>query len=415
MYEYENGVKKKNVGYARIEARNGECKFTIHMQMPGLMDGIFPTYLIQRKNGDLDLIYLGDSVLKNQVMDSKLYTNEKNIMETGYGISDIGGILLFLNSEIFYATEWDDKPVVLTEVLEALKPKEHRAKTVAAIHPAREPDENTEEPANNEQQHTQAAPIQPRPERPGITQPELSMPDTAPQQPGTEQPQITPVRPGTGTEQTQTTPVQPGTEQPDSAVPLYKLPRGWKTVERLHSPQKEPPVNPWELAAKYKEYEERQNAGRPQKEDTEKGQDAYPFVNRKAEGKIQERDMTGEREENPPVDRIFDNYPRIYPFEDNEITLCVKIEPKDIGILPSEAWVYSNNSFLLHGFYCYHHIILAKINDRFGCRYILGVPGIYHNRERFMAKMFGFECFKSIRKRELKQGDFGYWYVTIPM
>ena len=30
-----------------------------------------------------------------------------------------------------------------------------------------------------------------------------------------------------------------------------------------------------------------------------------------------------------------------------------------------------------------------------------------------MARMFGFELFKSIRKRELKQGDFGYWYMEI--
>jgi hypothetical protein len=45
--------------------------------------------------------------------------------------------------------------------------------------------------------------------------------------------------------------------------------------------------------------------------------------------------------------------------------------------------------------------------------YLLGIPGIFHNRERFMARMFGFENFKSIRKRDLRQGDFGYWYLPI--
>jgi hypothetical protein len=111
--------------------------------------------------------------------------------------------------------------------------------------------------------------------------------------------------------------------------------------------------------------------------------------------------------------RFFDNYPRIYPFEDNEIISCVKIEPKDIGLLPKELWPISNNSFLLHGFYSYHHLIFAKMKNRFGCRYIIGIPGIYHGREQFMAKMFGYENFKSIRKRELKQGDFGYWYLPV--
>ena len=37
---------------------------------------------------------------------------------------------------------------------------------------------------------------------------------------------------------------------------------------------------------------------------------------------------------NPLLNKIFNNYPRIYPFEDNEVTRCVKIEPKDIGMLP---------------------------------------------------------------------------------
>jgi hypothetical protein len=122
-----------------------------------------------------------------------------------------------------------------------------------------------------------------------------------------------------------------------------------------------------------------------------------------------------EKPENPLAAKIFESYPRIYPFEDNEITMCVKIEPKDIGYLPVDAWVLSNNSFLMHGYYCYNHLIFAKMKDRFGCRYILGVPGIYHNRERFMARMFGFESFKSIRKRELRQGDFGYWYIPLSM
>jgi hypothetical protein len=122
---------------------------------------------------------------------------------------------------------------------------------------------------------------------------------------------------------------------------------------------------------------------------------------------------TAEMAEHATAKHFFENYPRIYPFEDNEITLCVKIEPKDLGKLSKEVWALSNNSFLMHGYYCYHHLIFAKMKDRYGCRYILGIPGIYHNRERFMARMFGFEEFKSIRKRELQQGDFGYWYLQI--
>jgi hypothetical protein len=55
------------------------------------------------------------------------------------------------------------------------------------------------------------------------------------------------------------------------------------------------------------------------------------------------------------------------------------------------------------------------MKNRSGGSYIIGIPGIYHNREKFMARMFGFENFKSIRKRELKQGDFGYWYLPVSL
>ena len=123
MYQYEDGVKKKNVGYARVESRNGQCRVTLHMQLLGLMDGVFPTYMIQRKDNDMDLIYLGDSILKNQVMDCRLITKASNIGDSGYGLSEMGGILLFLNEKVFYATQWDDKPIVLEKVLEALEEK----------------------------------------------------------------------------------------------------------------------------------------------------------------------------------------------------------------------------------------------------------------------------------------------------
>ena len=58
MYLYENGIKKKNVGFARIEVKDGQCRFTLHMQLPGQLDGIFPTYLIERTSDGMELIYL---------------------------------------------------------------------------------------------------------------------------------------------------------------------------------------------------------------------------------------------------------------------------------------------------------------------------------------------------------------------
>ena len=116
------------------------------------------------------------------------------------------------------------------------------------------------------------------------------------------------------------------------------------------------------------------------------------------------------------IERIFARYPGMYPFEDDEIVECVKLEPQDIGILPMEKWILANNSFLLHGYYTYRHLIFAKLRgENVKDNYILGVPGLYRDRERFMAGMFGFDKFKGVRGTERDYGEFGYWYMNLDL
>ena len=453
MYVYTNGIKRKNVGYARVEVRNGECRLKIYIQMEGVDEGIFPTYLIYRPGDEMDLIYIGDCVADNQLMEGRLTINENNVSDKGLKFSDMGGILLFLNTGVFYATQWDDKPIILDEVLHALKqkPKKHPAGTALEKAgsltekpaPAEETvfegkKNETEEKANidrhtaaeeiaftgkqadaehkesaekvakvvdsitdsQEEAETIAANIKPADQKEAVTEKQpVAGVNTAPDR------QV--ITEGTvlkskkeDLEEKLPAEKQAGSEgmavSKQSEMPVYMLPRGFKTKEIAKPPRMEKPLNPWEQVERYKRFEEEKNKASSQSP-TGKEMPAADQI----------------QKENQAIEKIFNSFPRIYPFEDNEIKRCVKIEPKDIGTLPASTWILSNNSFLLHGYYCYHHLIFAEITDRYGCRYIIVVPGIYHNRERFMARMFGFENFKSIRKRELRQGDFGYWYQEV--
>lgn len=432
MYQYESGVKRKNVGYARIEARNGQIKITLHMQLLGQLDSIFPTYLIQRDENGVNLIYLGDAVLKNQIMDSKLTAEENNIMNTGSKLSEMGGLLLFMHDNIFFASEWDDKPIVAKELLEALKPKKQIPKAVEEWEQDNRKEKDLQEGSQREQREARQGDRQEdgQGEQQEAWQDDLT---AASLSVAAAQPAKTEALSPEGLSLAE-----------EISMPKYKLPRGWKTVER----QQRPAVLPVEGVIKERKLaEERQLTGelpedKKMAEELEEGeqllaasvirgeqqlqnqqedsrqtledvqyQDSEQSTQQQTKSPLPEED--GEKAEHPVAKHLFDVYPRIYPFEDNEILLCVKIEPKDIGMLPKDLWALSNNSFLMHGFYCYHHLIFAKLKDRYGCRYILGIPGIYHSRERFMARMFGFECFKSIRRRELRQGDFGYWYIDV--
>ncbi len=76
--------------------------------------------------------------------------------------------------------------------------------------------------------------------------------------------------------------------------------------------------------------------------------------------------------------RLICHYPKVLAFDYENGCEILSIKPQDIGLLPREIWVYGNNSFLLHGYYNYRHLILARLNNPNGRpRYLLGVPGHY--------------------------------------
>lgn len=91
---------------------------------------------------------------------------------------------------------------------------------------------------------------------------------------------------------------------------------------------------------------------------------------------------------------------------------CKKIQRNDLVKLPRCEWRLANNSFLLHGYYNYKHLMLIREESR--C--LLGVPGIYHPREARAAATFGFVEFIPMAKldesweEEPNENErFGYW------
>ncbi len=107
-------------------------------------------------------------------------------------------------------------------------------------------------------------------------------------------------------------------------------------------------------------------------------------------------------------------YTKVLAFNYDNGCEILSIKPQDIGLLPREVWTYGNNSFLLHGYYNYRHLILAKLLDpQQPPRYLLGVPGHYFSNEKYMASMFGFPHFVLARKQPRGDGRFGYWYTDI--
>lgn len=106
-------------------------------------------------------------------------------------------------------------------------------------------------------------------------------------------------------------------------------------------------------------------------------------------------------------EQLLSTYEQIHPYGDNRI--YVKLQPKDFIILRENYQHLVNNSFLLHGFYNYRYLILGREKD-----FYLGVPGVFYEREKMVALMFGFEAFEC-EGGEAQEGKFGYYLRKVEL
>ena len=409
MYSYENGLKRKNVGYARVETRNRQCKFTLHVQMAGQPDSIVPTYLVFRNNEDIGVVYLGDSILRNQLVDNKLIAKEADIIEAGKGLGKACGIILFINSHQFCATYWDDEKVNVNDVLEALNPKKKPPNEInremvekSETEPKEEQEGKVLEDSTTEQDlkrvvddsealaiETLVESTEDESEETFVESTEDESEETFVESTEDEINEFSEEVTGNQLER-EDNQYREGLDNVEEKVPeksvgrILETPVEKATNKDMESLQHHDELSLYKLPGGYK---------------------FTQAVQRENRGKIQATRQSD--------DKYFIPFTKINPFEDKTVVMCVKMEPKDIGVLPKEVWSFSNNSFLLHGYYSYKYIIFAKLMDQRGPHYILGVPGVFNNKEKFVAKMFGFNNFKSAKKQTLRQGDFGYWYTVV--
>lgn len=267
-------------------------------------------------------------------------------------------------------------------------------------------------------------PVAPPPARPpqntgGPGQP--GRPDQNPGQPGMGpgqagprpgQPGAGPGQPGVNPGQPGMNPGQPGTRPGQSGInPLQ--PRAASSGMTSSGPGPRPDV------------------GQDQPDPSRNGGSGAPFpfrpiIQEKREelpkagvpGELEMLTLEEEPEEDPARvwNRFEKTYPKIQAFDSEHGCVILVIKPQDIGLLPREVWVYGNNSFLLHGYYNYRYLIVARLENPKGRpRYLLGVPGHYYSNEKYMASMFGFPHFVLSKKQPSGDGRFGYWYTDIQL
>lgn len=380
IYAYPGGVRDKNVGFAKAEVRNGQFKLTVSVK--GVYTDtpeLFGVYVMvdgkKHQPGGFTLLKTGTVMVNQGIGQYQDLFNPMNINQSGYTFEDISGIALARENEDFYRmfSLWEDCILNTEDIAFA------QAETAAASNPVAQAD--SEEVSVKEQVN-------------------------------------------------RTT----GQEAERKSAEMSGNVRESETVRRNAEDVSENEVEEAAVKSKLATPESAQSAGQQTDLQQETAQmkaqqvrameavQELLFRNTNPQGtmpqntKLQHTTLQNAKpqEEMPAFEKVFINRDFIDAFEDDYFYDCVEVTPELLKQLPIEDDAVVNNSFLVHGYYNFKHILFGKVceNDN-NTRYFIGVPGMYCNRERFMASMFGFCNFKKSHRSDYSNPYFGYWYQEI--
>ena len=380
IYAYPGGVRDKNVGFAKAEVRNGQFKLTVSVK--GVYTDtpeLFGVYVMvdgkKHQPGGFTLLKTGTVMVNQGIGQYQDLFNPMNINQSGYTFEDISGIALARENEDFYRmfSLWEDC-ILNTEDITFAQPE-----AAAASNPVVQAD--SEEVSVKEQVN-------------------------------------------------RTT----GQEAERKSAEMSGNVRESETVRRNAEDVSENEVEEAAVTSKPETPESAQSAGQradlqqdtaQMKAQQVRAMEAVQellFRNTNPQGTMPQntklQDTTPQnakpQEEMPAFEKVFINRDFIDAFEDDYFYDCVEVTPELLKQLPIEDDAVVNNSFLVHGYYNFKHILFGKVceNDN-NTRYFIGVPGMYCNRERFMASMFGFCNFKKSHRSDYSNPYFGYWYQEI--
>lgn len=378
LYEYEQGRRLRNVGFVKAEQGEREC--TLHIHGKGLhMKGErkLTVYLFFEEGDECVGIWQGTVDNVNPAINYRLYYTEEDAGGSE-NFRKINGMLLESELGHKYAAVWDDSPVNIG-----------RMRTL-------NPTQDSAAPGDGKAQQEEAVP-----------QDSLRQEETAPQESAV--PQGDSLRREESVSRMDAASVQEvAGDMPESQV-IHEAQQEEERVERderAAMPGQRINAADTRYAERDVIREDRKGNGADRAEPVQEGAD-------QPEGQISREEAGREpKEQHRTADAV--SQEACGQCERTErIPQCTKIQRNDLARLPRCEWKWANNSFLLHGYYNYHH--LALLND--GSRYLLGVPGIYHPQEAKAANVFGFTEFIPVQEVDIdltddernSQEQFGYW------
>ena len=440
IYAYEGGIKGKNTGFAKLETRGTSCRIQVSVRRVFAGGSPIGVYLLAGQ----EEIRIGTLFVRGGNGEFRAVVNCENIEGSGCNMEECCGLTLHETDSAWraYTTIWEDAVAHAAEV-------ELADVTAEKV---REQEAEKEEATRKQTERAQEAEGQNAEEVPDISETSDHQEAEIVQEAQTETPQES-FQESNQKAQTETPQEssQESTQEAQTETPQESFQESTQEVQ-TETPQESFQESTQEVQTEtpqesFQESTQEVQTETPQESSQESFQEAQTEARRKdsqestrevrkemppdslpdhqeafqpgsQNQKQPQPDSSKEFPKEDPAETLWDRlrvtYPKVTAFECADGCEILVIKPQDIGLLPRENWVYGNNSFLLHGYYNYRYLILARLGkpgER--GRYILGVPGHYGNNEKYMAAMFGFDRFVRSTRQPPRDSRFGYWYTDL--
>ena len=333
IYSYPEGVKGRNVGFAKALVHQGQFKLNISLRgVKTDSPEMFGIYMMVT-DGGYRLIKLGECLVKVGQMEYSGVFNPDNINETGYGFKDICGLAVAREDARYdcMMSMWKDEDVtpdmLVFSGMDAKKQVEAGIVIKERMRQSEEKEQGQQMSESVLSESLRSEPVRPElaESQTGVTAESVS--DTA-------------------------------TEDIKATGAAAKIP-----AETQH---------------------------------------------------LQQKAHRADATQTDPFEKLFVRADYIDAFDDDYFYDCIEVSPEMLKCLNQNEIDIAGNSFLLHGYYNFRHILFGRVRDNLdNTKYFIGVPGMYCNRERYMASMFGFNNFKKSHRSDYANPYFGYWYQEI--
>lgn len=371
IYSYPEGVKGRNAGFAKALVHQGQFKLSISLRgVKTDSPEMFGIYMMVADSG-YRLIKLGECLVKMGHMEYSGIFNPDNINETGYGFKDICGLAVAREDARYdcMMSMWKDEDV--TPDMLVFSGMDAKKQVEAGIVIKERMRQSEEEEKRQETAESSVV----RQEMAGYN---AAMRERGLSESGGQQP-----------------------VQSESAMLAGKS-EMVQTKQIVVEEQQIVQTKQAEVAAESVTMPENIKA------------DGVAAKIHAETQHLQQKAHRANATQTDPFEKLFVRADYIDAFDDDYFYDCIEVSPEKLKCLNQNEIDIAGNSFLLHGYYNFRHILFGRVRDNLdNTKYFIGVPGMYCNRERYMASMFGFNNFKKSHRSDYANPYFGYWYQEI--